>query len=316
MDKPINKERLRGIKKILNEIACGNFNLRYTQSELKDELEAVGIATNMLSENLESAFLHQNYFYPSNTKRQLMQLCFIIDNDYNVIQSTRETFALLQCKRIDIIGKSLYELTNSSRETITKNLIAVLKETNISPKLLQLDLCVTTTIVFPARFTVSVLDNNMGYLLSSFETVLVAERYEHYLKEQVTLLAKKKKPKSKFFSNEDKVMAKKIAANISKRINKKLDSIDNLALEFGTNSTHLRAVFKKFYGVSIRYYHREKRLILGRDLLMSTDMPIKNIADSLGFTDPSHFSHVFKKRYDYTPWELRKYALSIRHKGK
>lgn len=309
MDQPINKERLRSIKKILSEVAAGNFNLRYKPSALKDDLEALGIAANMLTENLETAFLHENYFHPLPTKRHLVHLCFIINNDYRVVESTAETFALLQCKPDDVLGTYLYDLARCTKESMQAQFSAALKGKNDFSKLLALDLGVTDTVSRPVRFKVNTLYTQERYLLSSYETVLVAKRYEQSLKKRVHTFAASKKNNTRKFHHQDKALARKVAGYISTRINQKLDSIDTLVQEFNTNSTHLRVVFKNCYGMSIRDYHKEKRLTMGRDLLMKTTVSVKNIADYLGFSDSSHFIHTFKKRYDYTPRDLRQYAL-------
>ena len=53
-------------------------------------------------------------------------------------------------------------------------------------------------------------------------------------------------------------------------------------------------------------YQLERRLARAKNLLASSDMPVKNIAKTLGFNSTWYFAHVFQKHMNYSPVGHRK----------
>ena len=58
-------------------------------------------------------------------------------------------------------------------------------------------------------------------------------------------------------------------------------------------------------------YRSKKRLKKAKLLLETTDMPIKEVSDSLGFYDIAYFYKVFKKTFAITPKEYRETKKTI-----
>jgi AraC-like DNA-binding protein len=83
-------------------------------------------------------------------------------------------------------------------------------------------------------------------------------------------------------------------------------TIDSLAKEFATNRTTLQAQFSKAMGRTLAAYLRELRLFTAKTLLTETTLPIDRIAERVGYTDPSHFSRVFKEAIHFTPAAFRR----------
>jgi len=65
-------------------------------------------------------------------------------------------------------------------------------------------------------------------------------------------------------------------------------------------------IFKKKTGVSFHKYAVELKLRYALQMLKNPDIPIKEIAYRLGFSDEFHFCKVFKKKYKFTPGYFRK----------
>jgi AraC-like DNA-binding protein len=53
-------------------------------------------------------------------------------------------------------------------------------------------------------------------------------------------------------------------------------------------------------------YLREQRLVRAQELLATTDRPIQQIADAIGFKRPGDFATAFRQRFGMTPREYRK----------
>jgi AraC-like DNA-binding protein len=87
-------------------------------------------------------------------------------------------------------------------------------------------------------------------------------------------------------------------------------SIDTLAEQSGASADYLRNLFQRRIGERPVEFRNGLRLARARDLLVSTDMNIKEAARRAGFADPLYFSRVFRKRFGISPREMiRRYRM-------
>lgn len=82
--------------------------------------------------------------------------------------------------------------------------------------------------------------------------------------------------------------------------------VEKLAYDLNIGYSYFRKMFKKFTGISPVQYHLLLRLQKARELLVSTDKSIKEIAVQLGFQSIFYFTRIFKKKMGIPPSELRK----------
>jgi AraC-like DNA-binding protein len=85
-----------------------------------------------------------------------------------------------------------------------------------------------------------------------------------------------------------------------------LPSMSELAKIAGLNEYKLKIGFKKLYKISIFRLQTRERMKHAELLVNNTLMPIKQIAQHLGYSDSSHFSTVFKKHFGISPGKFRK----------
>jgi AraC-like DNA-binding protein len=83
-------------------------------------------------------------------------------------------------------------------------------------------------------------------------------------------------------------------------------SIKNLARYCNTNSCKLKKDFKRAYHTTIYAYSKEKRLEKSQALLKNTDLSIANIANQIGYANPSKYASAFKVHTGMTPSEYKK----------
>lgn len=67
--------------------------------------------------------------------------------------------------------------------------------------------------------------------------------------------------------------------------------------------------FKRETGYSIRGYIRRIRIQNAKDLLLSTSLPIHQIAEATGFSQPNFFTNTFQKETGLSPTEYRRQHL-------
>lgn len=82
-------------------------------------------------------------------------------------------------------------------------------------------------------------------------------------------------------------------------------SLDDMSKNMYLSSVYISKVFKEKTGESPINYLINLRLEKARDLLMSTESPIKSIAQAVGYNDAYYFSKLFKKYYGYSPGKYR-----------
>ncbi|MBQ4553415.1 MAG: helix-turn-helix transcriptional regulator, partial [Clostridia bacterium] len=61
-------------------------------------------------------------------------------------------------------------------------------------------------------------------------------------------------------------------------------------------------------GYGFLEYIRHRRMMLARYLLVSTTLPVSDIAQRVGYSDLKHFSELFKREFDLKPAVFRKQA--------
>jgi transcriptional regulator GlxA family with amidase domain len=64
-------------------------------------------------------------------------------------------------------------------------------------------------------------------------------------------------------------------------------------------------MFKKHTGVSPGQYHLHLRLMRAKELLLATDMSIKQVAYETGFESIHYFSRLYKSKMGVPPSEAR-----------
>ncbi len=82
-------------------------------------------------------------------------------------------------------------------------------------------------------------------------------------------------------------------------------SLNNLSKIFEVNPSYLSTLFKKETGSTLTDYVNKQRIERAKDLLISTNMQIQNIAQRCGMLDVNYFTKTFKKYTDLTPKKYR-----------
>jgi len=72
------------------------------------------------------------------------------------------------------------------------------------------------------------------------------------------------------------------------------------------NPDYLTRIFKKELGIGISDYLFQERIKIARELLTNTDLSISVIASHVGYTNFSHFSRMFKKETELSPYDYRR----------
>jgi AraC family transcriptional regulator of adaptative response / DNA-3-methyladenine glycosylase II len=85
-------------------------------------------------------------------------------------------------------------------------------------------------------------------------------------------------------------------------------SLEDIAAEFEISSRHLRRILRKELGVSPVEMRQTRRLLLAKQLLTETQLPVIEIAFASGFSSLRRFNDAFSRQYRLPPSKLRTQA--------
>lgn len=105
-------------------------------------------------------------------------------------------------------------------------------------------------------------------------------------------------------SGEDQVI-RQIREYIDLNLHQELTR-ESIAAAVYLNPDYTARLFKQKTGQSLNDYIQGKRIDLARQLLAGTDMPVGDLAISLGYSSFSHFTKLFKSIEGMTPSDYRK----------
>ena len=83
-------------------------------------------------------------------------------------------------------------------------------------------------------------------------------------------------------------------------------TVNELATLSGRSLSAFKRDFDLFFNDTPAKYIKEQRLLKAMHLLSSTDFSISEICYEIGFSDTSHFTKLFKQKYNLSPSEYRK----------
>jgi transcriptional regulator GlxA family with amidase domain len=82
-------------------------------------------------------------------------------------------------------------------------------------------------------------------------------------------------------------------------------NVVDFADEMCMSRVHLYRKLKALTGESISSFVNTIRLKVAMKLLCETDMSVKQVAYTVGFSDPKYFSRCFKKKFNYQPSKMK-----------
>ncbi|MBG9981062.1 helix-turn-helix transcriptional regulator [Facklamia lactis] len=123
----------------------------------------------------------------------------------------------------------------------------------------------------------------------------------------ITLQALMQEQEEKPLKHNDREAIEKVAAYINNHYASEIPQklLEDIALMSGTK---LKTTFKKHFHMSITEYTQRKRINIAENLLLTTDMEIKDIAKSVGYQSASRLTTLFKRYKGIHSKDVRKIA--------
>lgn len=113
---------------------------------------------------------------------------------------------------------------------------------------------------------------------------------------------------SEFVSlKQDNPPAERIREYIERNIYSKLN-LEEIAHAANLSVSYAQKIFKQRFNVSIVNYVIDRKLDLARHFLLNTYLNVSAISEKLSFSNPKHFSKMFKQKYGLSPAQYSKKA--------
>jgi AraC family transcriptional regulator of adaptative response / DNA-3-methyladenine glycosylase II len=93
------------------------------------------------------------------------------------------------------------------------------------------------------------------------------------------------------------------------------NGLDRLARDLGVSGRQLRRAMQQELGVSPIELAQTHRLLLAKQLLTETRLPMTRVADASGFQSVRRFNALFRERYRLNPDSLRRRAVKPSSNG-
>jgi AraC-like DNA-binding protein len=88
-------------------------------------------------------------------------------------------------------------------------------------------------------------------------------------------------------------------------------NVEELASELNVGYSYFRRMFKKYTGSSPAQYHMNLRIQKAREMLITGEKSIKEIAFALGFESNQYFSRIFDEKCGMSPLKYRKSQTQV-----
>ncbi|MEZ3497930.1 AlkA N-terminal domain-containing protein [Pantoea sp. KPR_PJ] len=108
-------------------------------------------------------------------------------------------------------------------------------------------------------------------------------------------------------------LAERLIQRVEEGMLEEHQGLEAIAAEFGMSLRQLRRIVQQELGVSPLELKQTRRMLLAKQLLTETTLPVTEVAYASGFSSLRRFNDVFQARYRMTPGALRKGAKTSTH---
>lgn len=151
--------RIDHITRMIFEIANGNFDYQVERSGNEDELDAIVVGINMLREELKATTVSRDYM--DNLFRGMVDLIFILDQDYNIQSVNEAVEELMGISQEYLAGKSFLDIVDEHSRPVVENVKANLAFRKFRRDI-EVNLKIDEVKSIPASSSFSVLYDKMN----------------------------------------------------------------------------------------------------------------------------------------------------------
>lgn len=295
MSKPNQKEKLRIIYQLLFDLATGRKTVALDLGEIDDEYDAILLALSEYAERIKALVLEQGMVPPYASFQHLNQYVFVLDNHYRIVDFNFTVVDRLKYKSETIQTLLFESLLDDSSKLVWNDLLKQVGGKSSFFVTTELLFMTADGVKLPLFCSVSSSLVNSFVFVLSVEVILVNSPF---LKQIPSIASEKAKAEATVIAN--------IHAYILEHLDAPLPSLKSLALLFGSEEHKIRNGFREHYHTSVYQFYQDERLRKAYLFITQTDLPLKEIAYQCGFGMYLNFYKAFRKKYGFSPRELKR----------
>lgn len=311
MLREIDTIRLKRVYELLVEMTEGRFGDQIERSSDDDDIELIIVLLNMMSEEMQETLSYYSVLHTPESTGDYVRKAIVLDQDHRVITMNKTARATLLAGDLPKEGSFFTHFLSDNSLGLWKVVTEKIKLEDDFEGLHTLEIkkhngltqkvhCSILTLVSPDT-------GEKFILITSFES----KRSSILIEEGMRLNLEQDHAGPKVYNKhhvlknyEDIQKLQKVYIFIREHLGETIPPIKELALQFGLNENKLKYGFKQMYHTTINRFITAERIRKAALLIQFTDGDLKTICHSCGFKSFSHFSRVFKQRYQYSPNKL------------
>ena len=295
MSLPNQTDKLKLIYQLLFDLATGRKTVDIGTVSPDDVYDQILINFSSHGKRLRELVLENGMVPPYYAFQHLSQFVFVLDSDFRIIDFNETVIDRLQFKPETLRNLFFEELLDIPSRILWNTL----KE-EVSKK---------KAFFITTELMISTFDGHKLPLLflvttSHFEQFIYAVSVEFFLKE------------SNFFKNVDYSLPDRSTAEVAvidklhqyilSHLDEPLPTLKALAFLFDSEEHKLKRGFRQYYNTSVYQFYQDERLKKSYQLIIQTKLPLKEIAYLCGFGMYLNFYKAFRKKYGFSPRELKR----------
>ncbi|HEY5824158.1 MAG TPA: AraC family transcriptional regulator [Cyclobacteriaceae bacterium] len=137
--------------------------------------------------------------------------------------------------------------------------------------------------------------NLQNLMLEAKALELIALQLDQYRNDQPVQTNSKKKDREVFHAIHEH-LTKTFASD---------HSLQSLSREFGINEFKLKQGFRQYFGTTVFDFIFDTKMKYAWHLISEEEMYLHEVSRKIGYKNPNHFSTAFKKKFGFSPNELK-----------
>jgi len=284
------REKLRIIYQLLFDLATGRKTAALDMGTLDDEYDAIILSLSEHGGRIRSLVLEQGMVPPYAGFHHLSQFAFVLDAHYRIADFNSTVIDRLQYAPEAIQGLPFETLLDAPSKLAWSGLLQ--QAGSGAP------FFITTELLFlsddgsrlPLFCSVSGSPVHPSVFVLSAEVVL---KGTPFLGQLPSAAGEKAKAAA--------ALIEQVHAYILEHLDAPLPSLRQLASLFGGEEHRIRRGFREHYHTSVYQFYQDERLKKAYQLILQTDLPLKEIAFQCGFGVYLNFYKTFRKKYGFPP---------------
>jgi AraC-like DNA-binding protein len=296
MHNPSSQERIRRLYQMLFEMATGNLSFRLERSESHDVLDDLAGTLNSLAAEMQAALVESGYVTPHYTYQSLVQSTLLLDSNYSVSSFSTNAAELFGYAATAFNQIPFVDMLAAQSLGYWQQLVEQASGDEAFHQTVQLIFTTKNGKVIPSFCTISRLRCSDKLLVSTITTIL-----QGAFSDMTGHVAAPRIP--------DSAVIQDVQDYILNNLEEPLPTVKELSKMFGTNEFKIKDGFRNFFHTSVYQFYNEARLKKAHLMIQQTDQPLKVIALMSGFNDYTNFYKSFKKRFNYSPSDVKREGL-------